>query len=251
MAVVLLASCAKETDGLTSEGSSDEKTNPKSQVFSELGEQHNAILEYAIGEVDFKTDSIPVLAALDAIKNMNWDFSQSQIDLNTFMEMSLDTYSLMDSLGCKVAHWSQNPYSVQATVILQNTLNIFKNVQGVSNIDIIYSNLDDLRNVARNQLSGDELSAVINTIDVAKSSAYFWAPIDIGGLGYWDYCNEQKAWNWGNAVLGDAWGSLSYWTGVGVVGIVAATVPGPNVAIFTGWACATAIGSVAGGFGLK
>jgi len=100
-------------------------------------------------------------------------------------------------------------------------------------------------------LSCIELETIKGMISVSKSSFYYWAPTEMGGLGKGNNLGGDKiyarSWSWKKAFTGDVAAAGSHMLSNAVAWSVGWAVPGVNTAILGAWAVSTAIGSVSGG----
>lgn len=164
----------------------------------------------------------------------------------------------MDEIGKRVNGYSNlNQNNSQETAFCEE---ILRETSNILNLPTFYIAMDNIAGRAKSQLYGLSLDTVLGTVSVAKSSAYLWAPVQMGGYGLFDSLfnpppnggGTAARWNWGGALKGDVAGSMGYFGGVIGDALItgAAWVPGANAVILGGWAIAAGIGSIGGGFGI-
>ena len=89
--------------------------------------------------------------------------------------------------------------------------------------------------------------------EVARNSFELWAPKRIGGVGLFDEINNPKdgflrKWCWKCAAAGDVAGLATYFTTIGIGGLITSSIiPGTNAAMAVGAGAAAVGGSVWGG----
>ncbi len=111
-----------------------------------------------------------------------------------------------------------------------------------------------------NSLTGADLDIVLGTLEIAKSSAYLWAPESEGGYDLYTktfgarpiidgrVVESACCW-WKRAIKGDVVASASYFGRLGGA-IALGAAPGTNAVILGGWGISAAIGSGLGALGL-
>jgi hypothetical protein len=219
-------SCKKEietdsTKTSTAINSSVQKTQIILEILSNedlltIGNYHNENLELVFADfnwqsTDFKSELIN-------------KFTENQISLRSNDLNYLNERANVD-LDANIAIL-QNELSSTAFTYIQNALTLSNSI---SNVADFQNTLSQLQENARSNISDvTELNAVLASLEVFKSSAYFWAPVNLGGSGigysYWIIYGdiiEQKS-PWTNALAADGVSG-----GIGMLGVAVAGCFGP------------------------
>ena len=116
--------------------------------------------------------------------------------------------------------------------------------------------LDLILVAAANNVDSVGYDAPLGSIQIAKSSAILWSPIEQGGLGFYEEIygaqNEKAIPEWlKRTVKADASSSMTYMLGVGIAGAISTAAISPTGAIFLGgWALSAGLGSAVGAAGI-
>lgn len=126
-------------------------------------------------------------------------------------------------------------------------------MQSLKNLN---ESLDLILVAAANNVDCVEYDAPLGSIQIAKSSAILWSPIEQGGLGFYEEIygaqNEKAISEWlKRTVKADASSSMTYMLGVGIAGAISTAAISPTGAIFLGgWALSAGLGSAVGAAGI-
>lgn len=126
-------------------------------------------------------------------------------------------------------------------------------MQSLKNLN---GSLDLILVAAANNVDCVGYDAPLGSIQIAKSSAILWSPIEQGGLGFYEEIygaqNEKAISEWlKRTVKADASSSMTYMLGVGIAGAISTAAIPPTGAIFLGgWALSAGLGSAVGAAGI-
>lgn len=250
-AAAIIFSCKKTDHSI--EQISELRRSCERVDFSQLdiGSYHNQYVLQAYSNVDFNDIDNLKQNILNEFESISFDPSALSISHADFFEHISDQMETLALSNYDIRNVSNHGLTEEAFVYIDLILD---RIDSISNLSSFNSQMDVLYETVSINLNCEEADYVLGTILIAKSSAYLWAPTDIGGYGLYDQTfsgspNYQKKW-WKRALVGDVTGSASYFLGFGTGLAVGIATPGANVAILGGWAISARIGSAFGALGI-
>jgi len=167
-------------------------------------------------------------------KNFNWEANDLKLELKN--KLKIENIKLKDnsekylSLRCKNDYYEnyrklKNNLSPKSFNIIKEGIMLSDNINNISSFN---EQIEALKIRARNNIQDiNELNVILVTLEVLKSSAYFWSPKSIGGSGIGEgYINSYKR-HYRNATIEDILKADGISAGIGMLGIAAAGMMGP------------------------
>jgi hypothetical protein len=219
--------------------------------FTGLGDMHNKYLTDAINATDF---SSPTWRD-DLFSN----FTKNKVDVATlgitdeqWAQDQINLRNEMESYGFDF----RNAKNVDLNPVAKKYVDqVLDESERIENLSDFATTLASIQGQATKELSGSDLDLVRAVIIVAQSSATLWAPVSIGGKGFYDQLSNNAGQHgvpmpegWRGALIGDASGACGAFMHLGIMGAIGLEVPGANLAIGVGIALDAAIGSGIGAF---
>jgi len=144
-----------------------------------IGTEHNKLCKGFVDAVNSRMYS-SYLDAFNSVLVENRYNEVSNIEFNNWMK-----FSDFDSISTII----ESIENVRVRAIMSDFVNI---TNEISFYQSYKNNLDSLREVALNELSGINLTSVLISIEVAQNSAKMWLPISSGGEGYYDKIRHSE-----------------------------------------------------------
>lgn len=171
------------------------------------------------------------------------------------------TFSLIEELSPKSFDFTQANGivfdSIRNTEIFPYFIEVIRAIEGMTSLSDLNERLDlILVAAANNNIDCVGYDALLGSIQITKSSAILWSPIEQGGLGFYEEIygaqNEKAIPEWlKRTVKADASSSMTYMLGVGIAGAISSAAIPPTGAIFLGgWALSAGLGSAVGAAGI-
>lgn len=190
---------------------------------------------------------------INEFENISYDPTPLGITHEAFINRAVNLTDSLSIYQYDVRNWDYTYVTQNASTYVGRILSEGENAQTLSDINQV---LNTIASDANANLSGVDLDIVKGTIEIARSSAYLWAPESQGGYDLYTKTfgtsgtggrssvssRVQLSW-WKRAFIGDVSASSQYFLGMGVGLAVGLATPGTNAAILGGWAISAGIGS--------
>lgn len=196
---------------------------------------------------------------IDEFENIEYDPTPLGITHESFIDR---TILLTDSLSLyqyDVRNWDYTYVTPSAANFVGRILNESETAASLADVNQVLNTIESDANAI---LSGVDLDIVRGTLEIARSSAYLWAPESEGGYDLYTKTfgtppsgrnsssnRVQLSW-WKRAFIGDVSASSQYFLGMGVGLAAGLATPGTNAAILGGWAISAGFGSAFAALGL-
>lgn len=258
----LLSACNKENIDITTlqDREGDTCTHFAFDVVN-VGDTHNAYIIAAYSNLDF-SDTVDLENRIYT-EFMHFSYEPYDLGVWTHEEYWVLTRNLIDSLKFyefNLKAWENRPISPHVYSYVQKIITDIEGMETVAEFSTLMDNLKDTVD-SDETLSCLDWDIINASISLAKSSAYLWSNEEDGGYGLIEkmisdgYPFDQgklMCCEWiknivKKAVIGDVAGAATYFTGVGITGlIVASSVPPTAAALLVGAGVSAGLGSVLG-----
>jgi hypothetical protein len=244
MKQLILSGLILATMGITIIGCNKEKIVPSKKTIAIENELSNSTIltENQLQYVgNYHNESLSLI-----FNNFNWksnNLKQELIDNIDSNSIKLNDYS-NDYLNSRCINDYESNYnvlkenlSIESFLIIDNSINLSKNI---SDITIFNNEINFLQEKAKIEISDiAELNTILVTLEVLKSSAYFWSPKSVGGSGigynYITLFNNQNRTGPKDILAADGVSA-----GIGMLGVAVAGMLGP-----IGWGALAIVGGEA------
>lgn len=170
-----------------------------------------------------------------------------------------------------ISSYSMDSYSYISSSAQQYLNDIFDAIDTEVDLVAIIQSIEAIEAKAKLNLTNYDLALVTGTAEIAKSSAYLWAPESQGGYDLYTktfgesfaveatlikdgdsrILKKNRSSAWRNAIKGDASASSAYFMGIGIAGMIsAAAVPTTGAALLLGWSISAGLGSAYAALGM-